>query len=121
MITPTVGFWELRVTDLERARDFYTQVLGLVASPFDEYLMLSTPDGVPVAYLEQVAEAPPTDGFFRPTFDTDDLESDLAAVEAAGGSVLLPRSVIRPEYGWWAAVADPFGNRLQLSTSEPAR
>lgn len=121
MITPTVGFWEIRVTDIDRARDFYTRVLGLVASPFGEYLMLSTPDGVPVAGLEQVAEAPPTDGFFRPTFDSDDLEGDIAAIEAAGGSVLIPRSQISPEFGWWAAVTDPFGNRFQLSTSSPAR
>jgi predicted enzyme related to lactoylglutathione lyase len=120
MARPTVGFWELRVTDIERASAFYGEVFGLVASPFGEYVMLSTADGAPIAGLEQVEEAPPSDGFFRPTFDSDDLEADLAAVEAAGGSVIVPRSVVSEEYGWWAAVADPFGNRLQLSTSTPA-
>lgn len=121
MASPTVGFWELRVTDAERATAFYRQVFGLVASPFGEYTMLSTPDGVPIAGIEQVETAPPTDGFFRPTFDSDDLEADVAAFEAAGGSVVQGRSMISPEFGWWAVVADPFGNRLQLSTSEPAR
>ena len=119
MARPTVGFWELRVTDIEKASDFYTTVLGLVASPWGEYVMLSTPDGAPMGSLEQVADAPPSDGFFRPTFDSEDLEADLAAVEAAGGSVLVPRAVISEEYGWWAAVADPFGNRLQLATNSP--
>lgn len=120
MAIPTVGYWELRVTDTERASAFYGAVFGLVASPFGEHVMLSTPEGAPIGGLEQVAEAPPTDGFFRPTFDSDDLEGDLAAVEAAGGSVLVPRTVISEEYGWWAAVTDTFGNRLQLSTNSPA-
>jgi predicted enzyme related to lactoylglutathione lyase len=119
MASPTVGFWELRVTDIDAASDFYTRVFGLVSSPWGEYLMLSTPDGAPIGSLEQVTEAPPSDGFFRPTFDSEDLEADLAAVEAAGGSVLIPREVISEEYGWWAAVADPFGNRLQLATTSP--
>ena len=117
MARPTVGFWELRVTDTERAIGFYGAVFGLVASPFGEYVMLSTPEGAPIAGLELVEEAPPADGFFRPTFDSDDLEADLAAVEAAGGAVILGRTPISDEYGWWAAVTDPFGNRLQLSTN----
>ena len=120
MASPTVGFWELRVTDTTRASEFYGAIFGLVASPFGENVMLSTAEGVPIGGLEQVEEAPPTDGFMRPTFDSDDLEADLAAVVAAGGSVLMPRSVISEEHGWWAAVADPFGNRLQFSTNNPA-
>lgn len=120
MASPTVGFWELRITDVERASAFYGTVFGLVARPFGEYVMLSTADGAPIAGLELVEEAPPTDGFFRPTFDSEDLEADLAAVEAAGGTVLLPRSQISEDFGWWAAVTDPFGNRLQLSTNNPA-
>jgi predicted enzyme related to lactoylglutathione lyase len=120
MASPTVGFWELRVTDIGRASAFYGAVFGLVPSPFGEYVMLSTAEGAPIAGLEEVAEAPPTDGFFRPTFDSDDLEADLAAVEAAGGTVIVPRTVISEEHGWWAAVTDPFGNRLQLSTNTPA-
>ncbi|WP_156250618.1 VOC family protein [Pseudactinotalea terrae] len=117
MASPTVGFWELRVTDIDRASAFYGKVFGLVPSAFGEYLLLSTPEGAPIGSLEQVEEAPPSDGFFRPTFDSDDLEADLAAVAAAGGTVIVPRTVISEEFGWWAAVTDPFGNRLQLSTS----
>lgn len=79
--------------------------------------MLSTPDGAPIGSLQQVEQAPSTDGFFRPTFDSDDLEADLATAESAGGSVILPRTVISEEYGWFAAVTDPFGNRLQLATN----
>lgn len=119
MVSPTVGFWELRVTDVDRASAFYCGVLGLVPSPFGEYVLLSTPEGAPIGSLEQVEEAPPSDGFFRPTFSSDDLEADLAAVEAAGGGVIVPRTVISEEYGWWAAVTDPFGNRLQLSSNNP--
>lgn len=118
-MSPTVGFWEIRATDLEEARRFYCEVFDLVAGPMGEYLLLSTRDGVPVAGLGQVEEAPPVDGAFRPTFDSDDLEADLAAIVAAGGAVLVERTVISPEFGWWAAAADPFGNRLQLSTSAP--
>lgn len=81
--------------------------------------MLSTPDGAPVAGLERVEQAPPTDGFFRPTFDTDDLEGALALVESAGGAVVAGRDQVSEELGWWAVATDPFGNRLQLSTSNP--
>src|SRR5690606_37965219 len=108
MVDPTVGFWELRVTDANRASAFYCAVLDLVPSRFDEYVLLSTPEGAPIGSIVQVEEAPPSDGFFRPTFSTDDLEADLEAVSAAGGSVILPRTLISEEFGWWAAVADPF-------------
>ncbi len=53
MASPTVGFWELRVTDAVTAAAFYTRVLGLVATPWEDQVLLSTPDGAPVLVVDK--------------------------------------------------------------------
>lgn len=47
---------------------------------------------------------------------SDDIEGDLAKVEAAGGQVLVPKMEI-PQTGWFAIFRDPSGNNVGLYTS----
>jgi uncharacterized protein len=41
---------------------------------------------------------------------------DQVAAESLGGKILMPKTEI-PHVGWWAAFADPTGNRIALYTS----
>ncbi|HYF65030.1 MAG TPA: hypothetical protein VD886_19550, partial [Herpetosiphonaceae bacterium] len=45
--------------------------------------------------------------------DSQDLESDLARIEALGGTVLLRPTEV-PGSGWMAMFSDPGGSRLAL-------
>ena len=51
---------------------------------------------------------------------TDDIEGDLAKVEAAGGQVLVPKMEI-PQTGWFAVFRDPSGNHIGLYTTMHAQ
>jgi uncharacterized protein len=42
---------------------------------------------------------------------TDDIDATLAAIEAHGGKMVLPKTEV-PHVGWWAVFADPAGNHL---------
>ncbi len=50
---------------------------------------------------------------------SDDIDADLAQVEAAGGRTILPRTDI-PGVGWFAVFADPSGNQLGFFQTLPA-
>ncbi|MBF6613002.1 MAG: VOC family protein [Chloroflexi bacterium] len=42
---------------------------------------------------------------------SDDIDADLARVEAGGGRVLMPRASLG-DFGAWAVFADPSGNQI---------
>lgn len=118
-----IEWYEIQVTDVPAALAFYTQVFDVAPAPWEEerFTMLVEPSGAPVFALEQVDTAPaPGESWLNPTWDTDDLEATLRAVENAGGSTRLARTEIGGGFGWWAAALDPFGNELHFSTSAPA-
>ncbi len=46
-------------------------------------------------------------------FGTDDVNGDIAKIEAAGGQVLMPPMEI-PGVGWMALFRDPSGNHMGL-------
>ncbi|MEJ7562799.1 MAG: hypothetical protein WKF45_09780 [Ilumatobacteraceae bacterium] len=52
--------------------------------------------------------------------DLDAAEGVLDQVRAAGGDVRDDRTPIGGDYGWYATVADPFGNPIGLTTATPA-
>jgi predicted enzyme related to lactoylglutathione lyase len=64
-----------------------------------------------------------SDGFHKPSA-TDgplvylngnpDLQNVLDKVEAAGGKIMVPKTVISPEYGSMAVFIDTEGNRIAL-------
>ncbi|NNN22119.1 MAG: VOC family protein [Acidimicrobiales bacterium] len=47
--------------------------------------------------------------------DSDDIDADLAKVEANGGNTVMHKIEI-PNVGWYAYFTDPTGNRLGLFT-----
>jgi predicted enzyme related to lactoylglutathione lyase len=120
VVNPRIGWFEIKVTDVERAKAFYTAVFGVTPAPWDDsYTLMMTDAGAPAFGLIKVDDAPPTDAFLNPTWDSEDLEADLALIASVGGSVDKPRELISEEFGWWGLARDPFGNYLALATTNP--
>lgn len=118
-VKASIGWYEIRVVDVESAKAFYTKVFDVETAPWEqpEFTMMVDPQGAPRFALEKVEHTPPGDAYLRPTWDTDDLEATLALVEEAGGTVEQTRTEIGGGFGWWGAGRDPSGNYLCFSTS----
>jgi predicted enzyme related to lactoylglutathione lyase len=52
-------------------------------------------------------------GYVCTYVSSDDIDADLAKVQALGGSVMVARTEI-PNMGWFAIFADPTGNPIGL-------
>ncbi|CAN5864099.1 VOC family protein [soil metagenome] len=118
-----VGWFEIPVTDMDRAVKFYETVLDLSLSrhPMGELEMAWFPwaedgFGAPGSLVRQPEHyTPSTDGtlvYF--TAHSGDLANELGRVEAAGGKVLLPKRLITEDIGYMGLFLDTEGNKLAL-------
>ncbi len=120
-----VGWFELPVTDLDRAEQFYTTVLGitLTRQPEINGLIMSWfpwTEGAKGATGSLVlspdyAPAPEGAGVII-YFTTTDLDAALARTIEAGGVVIIPATSLG-EYGTMARIQDTEGNHICLHTS----
>lgn len=118
-----VGWFEIPVTNMERAIAFYEKVFELKLDrnqmgPLDMAWFPWATDGLgsggslvhfPSAYK------PSGDGtlvYF--TAHSGDLSYELSRVEEAGGKVLQGKKQISEEYGFMALILDTEGNRIAL-------
>ncbi len=109
---------DVPVTDLDRARRFYSQVLG-VDVPADPNmpgiaLVMGDPPSVDLALnMGQPSETAGTTIYFG----TTDLDAMLARVEPAGGRILQPKQFMGDMVGYIAFFLDTEGNRVGLRSS----
>jgi predicted enzyme related to lactoylglutathione lyase len=118
-----VAYFEIPVTDLDRAMKFYTQVFGFS-------LERDTVDGIELAWLPYDPQAPGATGalakgeIYVPTrngaviyFSTADIDATLARVTALGRPVLYPKT--DTGYAFVAEFEDSEGNRIALLQRKP--
>ena len=116
---PSVVYFEIPVTDLDRAIAFYEAVLGA-------RLIRESIDGYDMALFEDVAPGGGISGalargdVYRPStagaivyFGVEDIDAVLQRAEARGGEVLYPKTAIGPR-GFVAEIRDSEGNRIAL-------
>jgi predicted enzyme related to lactoylglutathione lyase len=117
-----VVHFEIPVDDLDAAGRFYGEVFGWKLEPFGDagYVLATTtptgPDGRPTepgaingALMQREPDAPAP----VPVIGVDSVEDALGRAEAAGGTVVRPKSEI-PNMGWYAYVRDPEGTVIGL-------
>ncbi|MBB3140140.1 VOC family protein [Halomonas organivorans] len=112
-------YLEIQADDPERARAFYTGLLGW---------RFTAVEGLPVAYwrleaeglrgglLERPAATPPAEcgtNAFTCSFEVDDIREAAARVEGLGGRVALPVFAI-PDTCWQGYFLDTEGNTFGL-------
>ncbi|WP_202840908.1 DUF6265 family protein [Luteimonas saliphila] len=114
-----INWFEIPVADFDRALRFYGAVLDapLEAMDMDGVRMGMFPsDGrnVSGAIVHGEDYVPGTTGALVYLSGGGDLAPALARVAAAGGKVIVPKTQISPEFGYFALFLDSEGNRVGL-------
>jgi uncharacterized protein len=113
-----INWFELPVTDIDRAKAFYAAILGTALSEIADadgrrFAMFPSEDGVAGAIVQAEGYVPSMAGALVFLNAGDELEPVLDRVEPAGGRVLLPRMEMG-EWGVAAFIVDSEGNKVAL-------
>ena len=118
-----ISWFEIPTTDINRAQKFYETIFSINMIPMDlpniKMRMFPLDD-----MMTQVGGAlVDSAGFHKPSATegpliylnaNPDVQIVLDKVVAAGGSILVPKTEISPEYGHMAVFMDTEGNRIAL-------
>ncbi len=118
-----ISWFEIPATDLDRAQKFYETIFGITMVPLDlpNIKMKMFPIDDPMAGIGGAVVD--SNGFHKPSA-TDgtlvylngnpDVQQVLDKVIPAGGTIMVPKTEISPEYGFMAVIQDTEGNRIGL-------
>ncbi len=118
-----ISWFEIPATDLERAQKFYEAIFEISMIPMDlpniKMRMFPLDDminGVGGAVVDSGGFHKPssTEGPLVYLNGNPDVQQVLDKVAAAGGTIMVPKTEISPEYGYMAVVLDTEGNRIGL-------
>lgn len=113
-----ISWFEIPVFDLARAKAFYDHLYGIrmESSYAGEYAMAFFPasKGIGGALVQGPGCQPNDSGTLIYLNAGSDLDGMLQRVEEAGGRVIMGRSLIGNDAGWFALIIDSEGNRLAL-------
>lgn len=124
MAKNAVGWFEIPVSDMDRAVQFYETVFEVKLSrmPMGPLEMAMFPDGDEtmgaggsLVKHEEFYKPSSSDGvliYF--TAQSGDLANELGRVEAAGGKVMVEKRQIAPDVGYMGLFTDTEGNRIAL-------
>jgi predicted enzyme related to lactoylglutathione lyase len=117
-----ISWFEIPSADLARAQRFYETIFGVTLNTLD--LPNIKMRMFPIDDITDVGGAVVDSGGFHKPSATDgpllylngnpDVKTILNRVEAAGGKILVPKTMISPEYGSMAVIIDTEGNRIGL-------
>jgi len=117
-----VQWLEIATVDLERAKSFYKKVLNL------EFQLIEMPDTRMYAFGEPgqegsagaLVQSPDNQPNLSGTiiyFSCKDVTTELGRVEAAAGTVIVPKTDIG-DFGFFAHIQDTEGNRIGLHSNQ---
>jgi predicted enzyme related to lactoylglutathione lyase len=115
-----ISWFEIPTIDLSRAQKFYEAIFGFTMTPMDlpniKMRMFPIEDmmgvGGALVYSEGFYKPSLTDGPLIYLNGNPDVQLILDKVEAAGGKITVPKTLISPEYGSMAVITDTEGNRI---------
>lgn len=123
MQTATTWF-EIPVRDLDAARRFYETLLGRPMTTPEGFggepmvLFAYEHPGVGGCLVERPAHRAATGGTIVYLDCTPSVEAALQRARAAGGEVVVERTLITPEIGYFAQIRDPEGNLVGLHAAD---
>ena len=121
-----VSWFEIPVYDIRRAARFYGTLynMEMEVSVNGEFAMAYFPadKGIGGALIYGPGCVPNDTGTLVYLNAGNDLDGVLSRVEFSGGRVIMPKTLISEEAGWFALFIDSEGNRVALheGTSRPA-
>lgn len=114
-----INWFEIPATEFDRAVKFYSTILSVEihSNEFMGAMMGFFPtDGTNVsgAIVKGENYIPANGGVLAYLNGGDDLSNVLAKVEGAGGSIIVPKTQISDEMGYFAMFIDSEGNTMAL-------
>ncbi len=116
-----VGWFEIPVTDMARARTFYESVfkIEIQVQDFNGVLMGWFPFaedkiGASGSLIQHEAYEPSERAGVLIYFSSEDVDEEINSVEAAGGKVLQAKTQISPDVGYMGLFVDSEGNRVAI-------
>ena len=115
-----INWFEIPVVDFARAVAFYERILATrlpIDASFPGIRMAFFPmqgPGVGGCLVECEQSRPNADGVRIFLNGGDDLAAILGRIAAAGGRIVMPKTLIREEIGFFALFADSEGNVIGL-------
>jgi uncharacterized protein len=114
-----INWFEIPATDFSRAVSFYEAILGLEikeAEMFGSKMGFFPTDGTNVsgAIVQGEDYQPSTDGVVAYLNGGNDLQTVLDKVESNNGKVIVPKTQISPEMGYFGMFIDSEGNKMAV-------
>jgi predicted enzyme related to lactoylglutathione lyase len=115
-----INWFEIPVSDFDRARKFYGTVFGyempesMMGPARMGFFLYDFKNGGRGGAIVHNPEfyTPSANGSLVYLNCEPDLQPHLDRVEAAGGKILEPKTIITKELGYWALILDTEGNRI---------
>jgi catechol 2,3-dioxygenase-like lactoylglutathione lyase family enzyme len=120
-MTMRIALVSIPVSDQDRAKKFYTEVLGFTELtdntdlPGTRWVMLAPPGGGAAVTLVTWFPSMPAGSMKGLVYEVDDVDKWLADVTAKG--VDVPDGVQEEVWGRYVTLADPDGNGLVVQTA----
>ncbi len=127
MKTNMVGWFEIPVSDIKRAKTFYELVFGIKikVEQFGDTLMGWFPSskdteakGASGALVQNGKYYKPSSNGTLVYFSSPEISYELTNVEEAGGVILQEKTLIKEDIGYMAIFLDSEGNRIALHSKE---
>lgn len=114
-----INWFEIPATDFSRAVSFYRTILGLEITEtemFGTKMGLFPTDGTNVsgAIVHGADYKPSKDGVIAYLNGGSDLQIVLHKVKEAGGNVIVSKTQISPEMGYFGMFIDTEGNKMAV-------
>jgi len=119
--TNALNWFEIPVTDMQRAKHFYQTIFGIHMEEMNmsEMVMAGFP-GEPGsgkamgALVKSEYHKPSTDGVVVYLNANPDMSDVLKRIENEGAQIVMPKTQITPEIGYMAFFIDTEGNKIAL-------
>jgi predicted enzyme related to lactoylglutathione lyase len=120
MTVNAINWFEIPVADFARAKQFYSAIFDfdmpdMMMGPAQMgFLLHEQGKGVGGAIIKVDGQTPSATGTLAYLACGNDLAVVLGRVEAAGGAILVPKTLIAEGMGYFAHFRDSEGNRVGL-------
>ena len=114
-----INWFEIPATDFSRTVSFYKAILGLEIKEtemFGTKMGFFPTDGKNVsgAIVQGEGYKPSSDGLIAYLNGGNDLQTVLDKVESNNGKVIVPKTQISPEMGYFGMFVDTEGNKMAV-------
>lgn len=117
-----ISWFEIPAINFQQSVDFYNEIFGIeMEKNIDEnYAMAFFPaeDGVGGAIVAGAGSIPSIIGPLLYLNAGEDLNTVLKRVEPAGGRIVMPKTLINEDSGYFAIFIDSEGNKLALHSKK---